>query len=46
MGGEGVNDTRAARADFDNLRRGVLRGLFLTIVSGWLLYWLVGHFNF
>lgn len=40
-----MNDTRAARADFCNLRRGILRGLILTLVSGWVAYLLAAHFN-
>lgn len=40
-----MNDTRQARADFANLRRGILRGLLLTLAAVWLILAAAHHFN-
>lgn len=40
-----MNDTRQARADFANLRRGILRGLALSLFAVALLVAAVHHFH-
>lgn len=41
-----MNDTRQARADWQNLSRGVVRGLIFTAVTAWLLFVAASHFHF